>query len=93
MTRNNEVNDHMPALVNGRLQEDIATPSLPNTTNIRNYFEEDTCRNNSGHVDNEKAFGNVRMLSLNPHGCRPTHVSKINMLKQAIEKFQIDVML
>ena len=61
---------------------------------IRNYFNEETVIiNNNRYIDSTKAHGNVRLLSMNPHGCRPFNSSKMHMLKQSIRRMNIDIIL
>ena len=69
-------------------------PRLNEIQTIRNYFNEETViSNNNGYIDSTKAHRNVRLLSINPHGCRPFNYSKMHMLKQSIRRMNIDIIL
>ena len=69
-------------------------PRLNQIQSIRNYFNQESSNmNNNGYIDNVKAHGNARILSLNPYGCRPFDSSKMCMLKQAISRLNIDIIL
>ena len=57
------------------------------------YFNEEGTNSYSRFLDNMKASGNVRLLSLNPHRCRPNNTAKMNMIKNDIMSLQIDLML
>ena len=78
---NEDTDNQLPALIPRELQENIMTPRLLNISNIRNYFEEEIDRSNCGYIDTIKAFGNVRILSLNPHGYRLYDIEKKFILK------------
>ena len=71
-----------------------STPRLNQNQLINNYF---TPENNevtsSGYLDSNKSNRNIRLLSINPHGCNPFNPIKMHMLKQAIQQFQLDVIL
>ena len=81
MTTNEDIDNWLPVLIPCEVQNNIVTPSLPNISNIRNYFEEEIDRSNCGYIDTIKASRNVWILSLNPHGCRLYDIKKIFMLK------------
>ena len=69
-------------------------PRLNQIQSIRNYFNQESSNmNNNGYIDNVKAHGNARILSLNPYRCRPFDSSKMCMLKQAILRLNIDIIL
>ena len=48
---------------------------------------------NPGCIDEIKLIDNVIMLTLNPRGCVPADASKVNMLTEAIKRYQIDAVL
>jgi len=92
---NTENEANVPALFNREIDENVMIPSLPTTTNLRDYYTDNAEHNSSnyGYIDQCKSAGNVRILSLNPHGFRPYDEQKTIMMKQAIEKLSIDVIL
>ena len=59
-----------------------STPRLNQNQLINNYF---TPENNevtsSGYLDSNKSNRNIRLLSINPHGCNPFNPTKMHMLK------------
>ena len=62
-------------------------PRINEIPTIRQYFnEESNNSNNSRYIENMKASRNIRILSLNPHGCRPYDNDKMHMIKQSILK-------
>jgi len=93
MTRDNDSSVSMLELLD-RTTEEIIIPRLPNVGNINQYLEQEEFNIiNSRMIDSIKATGNVRILSINPHGCLPSNTTKINMLKDAIRNYQIDMLL
>jgi len=48
---------------------------------------------NQGYIDSKKHDDCVRILLLNSRGCGPDSTEKINMLKQAMLDYEIDVVL
>ena len=71
---NNKDENHLPMLFNFGINKNSIVPSLPALSNIRNYFEEgmnESNERNSGHIKNVKSHRNMRILSSNPHRCRP----------------------
>ena len=95
MSNSSENTDNLPTLVNRALNQNEGLPRLNNTTRIRDYFpqSEDNREFNTGCIDAIKSPGNVRMLSLNPHGFRPFDKRKVIMMQQAINKLAIDIVL
>ena len=92
----NERNNNNPSLLIDRsTEQNVMTPRLLITTTIRTYFqsEEQNINNNNGCVDAIKLDGIVRMLSLNPNGCKPCNELKSNMLSQVIKKLSIDIIM
>ena len=69
-----------------------------NNTRIRNptlneYFQNQDIMLQEGYIDETKLSSNIRILSLNPHGCKPSDTMKMNDLKTSITKYNIDVLL
>jgi len=69
-----------------------------NHTSLRNptlgdYFRNNEDIRNKGYVDNVKLQGIVRVVSVNTRGCSPTNERKMNQLKEAVEQYDIDVLL
>jgi len=60
---------------------------------IRKYFQKEEEKKYEGYVDEKKLNENIRILVLNPHGCNPNNKVKMNQLKEAIEKFQLDIVM
>jgi len=60
---------------------------------IRDYFQEEDEMNNVGYIDERKLSENIRILSLNPNGCRPNDMVKMNHLKSAIQKYDLDILM
>lgn len=94
MSNNREYNENLPELID-RNSNEISYPRLSSQTNINQYFDqsENIRIENSGAITNLKAVGNMRVLSINPKGCVPNNQSKMNMLKEAIKKYQIDILM
>ena len=82
----------MPDLIDRNTNRCI-TPRLNVTNNVNNYFENKEEERNNGAVSLIKENKNVRVMSINPHGCIPNNRSKMEMLKEAIRRLQIDIML
>ena len=91
MSNNMNENDNVPDLIDRNTNRSI-TPRLNVTNNINNYFENKEERNN-GAISLIKENKNVRVMSINPHGCMPNNRSKMEMLKEAIRRLQIDIIL
>jgi len=69
-------------------------PRLNQIQSIRNYFNQESSNmNNNRYINNVKAYENAKILSLNPHGCRPFDSNKMCILKQAISRLNIDIIL
>ena len=94
MSNNREYNENLPELID-RNSNEISYPRISSQTNINQYFDqsENIKIENSGAITNLKAVGNMRVLSINPKGCVPNNQSKMNMLKEAIKKYQIDILM
>ena len=60
---------------------------------IGDYFRNNEDARNKGHVDATKSHGTVRLVALNVRGCSPTNVRKINHLKDAAMKYDMDGLL
>ena len=60
---------------------------------LREYFQNNDNLSNEGYIDTVKLNGNIRILSLNPHRCKPKDVSKMNDLKNAIKQYDIDIIM
>ena len=90
-TGNNEI---VPELIE-RQTNNIMHPRLSNETNISQHCMQNNNESveNNGGVTNLKAVGNVRVMSINPKGCKPSNQSKMLMLKESIEKYQIDILM
>jgi len=77
-----------------RNTNEICIPRLHNEVHINQYFEQNNDRiENSGVISESKLVENIRVLSINPHGCIPNNQSKMTMMKEAIRKYQIDILL
>jgi len=46
-----------------------------------------------GYIDRQKISRNIRILLLNLKGINPWNEYKMNLLKEAIYKYQVDVLL
>ena len=92
MSYNTERNDNVPDLAD-RITDRIIPPRLNAANNIINYLEHDEEIRNRGAISPIKESKNVRLLSINPHGCVPNNESKMEMLKAAIHRLQIDIIL
>lgn len=68
-------------------QNDIRLGNLT----IREYFQIEDEMQYEGCIDEMKLKENIRILALNPHGCNPNDNVKMNHLKKAIEKHQLDI--
>jgi len=95
MSNSEENTDNVPILVNRASNNNERIPMLTNTPYLRDYFQqnEDNREFNVGYIDAIKSPGNVRMLSLNPHGFRPSDQRKVIMMQQAINRLAIDIVL
>ena len=60
-----------------------------NLNNLRNYQP----INHPGYIDERKQVGNIRILSLNTKGINPWNQYRMNLLKQSINKHEIDIIL
>ena len=60
---------------------------------IREYFEEEENAKNKGYIDENKIEGNVRILAMNPLGCKLNDQVKIHELKKLIQNYNIDVVM
>jgi hypothetical protein len=86
---NNETNLNIES--NGNT---ITFPRLNNNTNIRQYYDQQhNSFENKGAISDVKSPNNIRILSINPNGCSPNNQPKMVMMKEAIEKYQLDVIL
>ena len=92
MSTNIIENDNVPDIID-RNTNRCNTPRLNVPNNINNYFENNEEERNNGAVSLIKETKNVRVLSINPHGCVPNNRSKMEMLKEAIRKLQVDIIL
>ena len=95
MSRNNTCNEQIQPESN-RL--DIRRNIENDRIRIRNptlneYFQDQDIIRQEGYIDAMKLSSNIRILSLNPHGCKPTEITKMNDLKNAIIKYNIDIVL
>ena len=80
--------------INLRIENKL-TLRLNQTQLIQNYFEQesrDISRNNRC-IDNSKAQGSMRILLLNLHSYWPFKISKLYVLKEAIARLKIDLVL
>ena len=69
-------------------------PRLVQNQPVSNYFNYEKCSiSTSGYLDEAKSTRNVRILSLNPHGCDLFNWSKMHVLKKAVQKSQLDAIL
>ena len=95
MSNREENAENVPILFNQATDEIVRIPRLNETPNLRDYFQnnEDIREMNVGYIDSIKSPGNVRILSLNPHGFRPFDNRKAIMMQQAIQRLSIDVVL
>ena len=94
MTRNNIRNTAQPEIndVNTSRESNNNRIRMRNPT-VREYFQSNDNIRYEGYIDNMKLNGNIRILSLNPHGCKPKDTSKMTDLKNAIQKYDIDVIM
>ena len=60
---------------------------------IREYFQKEEEIKHDGYIDERKLRENIRILAFNPNGCNPNDRVKMNHLKKAIEKYQIDIVM
>ena len=84
--------DNVPDLID-RNTNRIISPRLNSINNINHYFENDEVMRNRGAINLIKEPKNMRLLSINLHGCVPNNEAKMGMLKEAIRRFQIDIIL
>ena len=93
MSNTNSNTMNTPENFNNILQNQ-PIPRLNPNQQINNYFQQEhSSIGNCGYIDENKSTRNIRLLSLNPHGCNPFNSSKMVMLQQAIGKLQLDVIL
>ena len=94
MSRNNRIIETQPESnrVNIRGDTEYESAWIRNPS-VRDYFQNEDNVKYEGCIDNIKLSGNIRILSLNPHGCKPNDISKMNELKNAIEKYNIDIIM
>ena len=60
---------------------------------MEDYFRNDEEIRHRGYVDAIKLQGTIRLVAINARGCSPTSDRKINHLRDAVEKYDIDVLL
>ena len=76
-------NIRMPEVVN------IDAQMIP----INNYIiQQNNKIQHRGYIDSNKEQYNIRILVLNPRGCRPSDETKIQILINRCEKFKIDIL-
>ena len=92
MSNNRGRNENVPDLID-RNTNRIISPRLNDMNNIHNYFENNDESTNRGAISLIKEPSKVRLLSINPHGCVPNNEVKMGMLKEALKRLQIDILL
>ena len=92
MSNNRGRNEDVPDLID-RNTNRIISPRLNDMNNIHNYFENNDESTNRGAISLIKEPSKVRLLSINPHGCVPNNEVKMGMLKEALKRLQIDILL
>ena len=66
---------------------------IPNPT-ITEYFNHNIYEiKNKGYIDEVKVQDNMRILSMNMHGCRPENYERLKEIKEALKKNQVDIAL
>ena len=72
----------------------IRYPELQNEISISQYYEQSNVDiENSRVISDVKPSINLRVLSLNPNGCAPKNQPKMVRPKEAVNNYQIDVLL
>ena len=93
MSNTNEKIANRPEMIQRNTNE-ICIPRFHNEVHINQYFEQNNDRiENSRVISESKLVENIRVLSINLHRCIPNNQSKMTMMKEAIRKYQIDVLL
>ena len=86
--------EQMPENFVNITQNNIILLRINKTPTIREYFNEElNDSNNSRYIENIKVSRNIRILSLNPYGCRPYNNDKIYIIKQSILNYQINIVM
>jgi len=71
-----------------KTQEKISHPT------ITEYFNDQIYEiKNKGYIDEVKMSNNLRIISMNIHGCRLENLTRINEIRDAIKKYEIDISL
>ena len=94
MSRNTNNRSSMPDSslkdANEQIYQEIR---LPNPT-IKEYFKDNIYEiNNKGYIDKDKMQNNLRILTMNIHGCRPEQYERLKAIKEAVTKYQVDISL
>jgi len=69
-------------------EHNVHNPTITEYFN-RNIYE----IRNKGYIDEVKIPSNLRILSMNIHGCRIEQQARLNDIKEAIKKYEIDISL
>ena len=48
---------------------------------------------NEGYIDEVKLNNNMRILSMNIHGCRPEQYERLKSIRDALNTYQVDISL
>ena len=92
MSSATDVQDNVPDL-SDRIVNRIVSPRLNSRNNIINYFENKEEIRNKGATSSIKEPKNVILWSINPRSYIPNNECKMRMLKKAIKRFELDIIL
>ena len=92
-SKNNDINNQPESPRANVMNAMTREPRIPNPT-ISDYFQPDVCEmKHKGCTDDVKIDNNVRILTMNIHGCRLENNCRMKDIKESIKKHQIDVAL
>jgi len=94
MSTNNSNQDIMPESSSIDANECRNRERKMTNPTITEYFNDQIYEmKNKGYIDEVKIPNTLRILSMNIHGCRPENQRRLDEIKEAIQKYEIDISL